>query len=493
MSHHVHRRRFLQASSLAGFGILVKGGQSRAALLAPNDRLNFACIGVGGKGSSDTDHVAELGNIVALCDIDAKRLGTKAELYPDANTYRDFRVLLETLAPRIDAVVVSTPDHTHAAAALMAMRLGKQVYCQKPLAHSVYEARLMRETAAERKVATQMGNQGTSNPGFREGIELIRSGVVGPIREVHVWTNRPFKYWKQAPDIVARPNAKPVPKHVAWDLFLGPAPERPYNPAYHPHNWRGFWDFGTGAMGDMACHTANLTFMALKLGLPTRISAQSAEVNSETYPAWATITYDFPARGDLPPVKLTWYEGAKDGQRNLPSPDLFQGKVPSDSGSLLVGSKGSIFSPSDYGADQSLLPADKFEGKQPVVTDADRKARNKSADKAHKEEWVRAIRENNPKIAWSNFDYSGRLTEAMLLGNVSVRLARRSSTTPRPAVSPTTVTPRGTSSPSSAKATRFERTDRRGRVGSSRPHPPKSPDAAWAAAVSCEVRRDLLK
>jgi len=419
MSRGIGRRRFLQASSLAGFGILVADGLARGQ--GPNDRLNFACIGVGGKGSSDTDHVGELGNVVALCDIDSKRLKAKAEKFPDAKTFRDFRELLDQLGSKIDAVVVSTPDHTHAIAAITAMRLGKHVYCQKPLAHSPYEARLMRQTAAEKKVATQMGNQGTSNPGFREGIELIRSGVVGPIGEVHVWTNRPFKYWKQAPDIVARPaGTPPVPENVAWDLFLGPAPERPYNPVYHPHDWRGWWDFGTGAMGDMACHTANLAFMALKLGLPTRVSAVSGEVNSETYPAWATITYDFPARGNLPPVKLTWYEGAKDGQRNLPTPELFQGKVPSDSGSLLVGADGSIFSPSDYGADQSLLPVDKFNGKQPSVTEAQRKERNRSSDKAHKAEWVRAIKENDPSIAWSNFGYAGRLTEAMLLGNVSV-------------------------------------------------------------------------
>src|SRR3954453_14346732 len=204
MNRRLDRRRFLQATSLAGFGIWASRGRS-SALGAPNDRPSFACIGVGGKGSSDTDHVGELGNVVALCDIDSRRLGTKAEKFPDAKTYSDFRTLLEELAPKIDAVVVSTPDHTHAAAAVMAMRLGKPVYCQKPLAHSPYEARLMRETAAERKVATQMGNQGTSNPGFHEGVALIRSGIIGPIREVHVWTNRPFKYWKQAPDIVARP------------------------------------------------------------------------------------------------------------------------------------------------------------------------------------------------------------------------------------------------------------------------------------------------
>jgi predicted dehydrogenase len=421
MAARLHRRRFLQATSLAGFGILA----SRAKGESANDKVNFACIGVGGKGSSDTDHVGELGNIVALCDIDSERLGKKAEKFPEAKTYSDFRKLLDELGPKIDAVVVSTPDHIHAIAAVTAMRMGKHVYCQKPLAHSPYEARLMRETARQMKVATQMGNQGTSHPGFRSGIELIRSGVIGPIREVHVWTNRPFKYWKQAPDIVSRPESQLVPPNVAWDLFLGPAPERPYNKVYHPHDWRGWWDFGTGAMGDMACHTANLPFMALKLGLPTRISAESGEVNAETYPAWATITYEFPARGDLPPVKLTWYEGARNGERNLPPSSLLGGDNPASSGSLLVGEDGSIYSPSDYGSDQRLLPASKFEGKQPpTLSQEERRERGRKVDDNHKAEWVRAIREGDPKIAWSNFDYSSVLTEAMLLGNVSVRLGK---------------------------------------------------------------------
>jgi predicted dehydrogenase len=421
MSRPIDRRRFLQSSAFAGFGILLPRGLARGQAPSPNDRLRFACIGVGGKGGGDTDQVGGLGDVVALCDIDSKRLGAKASKFPNAKTYADFRKLLEEMAPKIDAVVVSTPDHTHAPAAVMAMRLGKPVYCQKPLAHSPYEARLMRETAAERKVATQMGNQGTANPGFRSGIELIRSGVVGAVREVHVWTNRPFKYWKQAPDIVARPPEMPVPPHVAWDLFLGPAPKRPYNPVYHPHDWRGWWDFGTGSLGDMACHTTNLPFMALKLGLPTRVSAESGEINPETYPAWATITYEFPARDNLPPVKLTWYEGARDGKRHLPSPDLFQGKVPTDSGSLLVGEKGSIFSPSDNGTEQVLIGVSASPEKPKESTEA--KPKNND-DANHKAEWVRAIRDNNPAIALSNFAYSGVLTEAMLLGNVAVRLGK---------------------------------------------------------------------
>ncbi len=427
MSRGWDRRRFLQTSSLAGFGLWTSRGRAFAQGRSPNERLRFACIGVGGKGGGDTDQVAELGDVVALCDIDSQRLGTKAEALPGAKTFRDFRTMLDEMASKVDAVVVSTPDHTHAPAALMAMRLGKHVYCQKPLAHTAYEARLMRETAARMGVATQMGNQGTSDPGFRSGLDLIRSGVVGPIREVHVWTNRPFKYWKQAPDIVARPEeTPPVPDHVAWDLFLGPAPVRPYHPVYHPHDWRGWWDFGTGAMGDMACHTANLSFMALGLGLPTHIAAESAEVNPETYPAWATITYNFPARGDQPPVTLTWYEGAREGQRNLPPSALFDGEEISTSGSLLVGADGSIVSPSDYGATQQLLPSGKFEGRQPAdpVDQAVRRERARRNDSAHKAEWVEAIRAGKPEIARSHFGYSGLLTEAMLLGNVAVRLGK---------------------------------------------------------------------
>ncbi len=319
----------------------------------------------------------------------------------------------------IDAVVVSTPDHTHAPAALMAMRLNKPVYCQKPLTHSPYEARLMRETAARRQLATQMGNQGTSHPGFRRNVEAIRGGLIGPVQEVHVWTNRPFKYWKQAPDLVARPEPMPVPPNVAWELFLGPAPERPYAKVYHPHDWRGWWAFGTGALGDMGCHTANLPFQALRLGLPTRVSAESGPVNDETYPAWATITYEFPARGDLPPVKLTWYEGARDSKRHLPDPGLFGGRTPTDSGSLLVGAKGSLYSPSDYGSDRELIGLD-----DPAAVAKDEgtgEAPKVNPDTLHKAEWVRGIVERNPTLPWSNFGYAGTLTEAMLLGNVAVR------------------------------------------------------------------------
>ena len=417
------RRDFLKATTLAGAGLWVSGSSAFALSRSTNERLKIACIGVGGKGSSDTDQAGHFGDIVALCDIDDERLSAKAEKFVYAKKYNDFRKMLEELEGEIDAVTVSTPDHTHAPAAMMAMRMGKHVYCQKPLTHSVYEARMLREAAAGYKVATQMGNQGTAHDGFRRGVEMIQSGAVGPIREVHVWTNRPLDYWKQAPDVVARPDERPpVPEHVHWDLFLGPAPERPYHPIYHPFSWRGWLDFGTGALGDMACHTANLAFMALKLGYPRRISAESSEVNSETYPAWATITYEFPARGELPPVKLTWYEGARDGERNLPNPELLEGEEPTNSGLLFVGDKGTLFSPSDYGAEQKLLPEKEFVGYEAPSEYLPRISGGESIDYNMKLEWVRAIEGGPP--ATSNFSYSGILTEAMLLGNVAIRAGK---------------------------------------------------------------------
>jgi predicted dehydrogenase len=417
------RRSFLYGASVAGFGVFAGGRRGWAGEVGPNEVLNIACIGVGGKGESDTEQVSRFGRIVAICDIDEQRGEKNFEKFKDASRFHDYRKLFDELASKIDAVVVSTPDHHHAPAAVMAMRLGKHVYCQKPLTHSVWEARLMRETAREKGVCTQMGNQGTAETGFRRGAEVIRAGAIGEVSEVHVWTNRPFKYWKQAPDLVARPKDTPgIPNHVHWYEFLGPAPDRPYHPVYHPHNWRGWWDFGTGSLGDMACHTANLAFTALKLGLPTRVSAQSGEINTETYPAWATMTYEFPQREGLPPVKLTWYEGARNGKRNLPSSDLFPyGYQPSDSGSLFVGSKGKMYSPSDYGAEQILWPEAEYKEFKDPEPSLPRIKGGNDEDENHKKEWVDAIRAGKPSIALSNFEYAATLTEAMLLGNVAVR------------------------------------------------------------------------
>jgi predicted dehydrogenase len=426
MSGHINRRRFLQASAVAGAGFWVAGdvGPIYSAPKAASERLNIACIGIGGKGGSDSSQAGKIGNVVAICDIDEGRLNKKAEEFPKAKKFTDFRKLFDEIKD-LDAVTVSTPDHNHAPAAMMAMRMKKHVYCQKPLTHTVYEARLMRETAKEMGVCTQMGNQGTASNGLRTGVEIIRSGAIGPVREVHVWTNRPI--WPQAPSVTRRPKPAPIPQGVHWDVWLGPAPERPYAPGYHPFAWRGWWDFGTGALGDMACHTANLPFMALMLGSPSTVQAENGAINPETYPGWARIVFQFPARGDMPPVKFVWYEGKNDGQRVLPPKDLLArvlkpGQKLSGSGCMLVGDKGILFSPNDYGGDYRLLPAKDFEGyKAPQQT----LPRNGGGDQGMKQEWARAIASNQPSIAMSNFSYAGLLTETILLGNVAMRAGKK--------------------------------------------------------------------
>lgn len=420
MSRRTNRRQFIQQAGLAGLGFWVAGGLTPTFSRSPNEKLNIAGIGVGGKGQSDITQAGQVGNVVALCDIDDNTLAKMAEKFPNAKKYNDFRKMFDEMGKSIDAVTVSTPDHTHAVAAMMAIKQGKHVYCQKPLTHTVREARELRLAARKYKVCTQMGNQGSASNGLREAVEILQSGAIGPITEAHVWTNRPI--WPQAPKLTKRPDPKPVPPNVHWDEWLGPAPERPYGDGYHPFAWRGFWDFGTGALGDMACHTANMAFRALKLGHPISISAHNGEINPETYPGWATITFQFPARGDMPPVKFVWYEGHRNGQKNLPPADLLHGEKPPGSGSLLVGAKGVFYSPNDYGANTMFLPKKNFEGykkPQPWLP------RNGKGDLGMKEEWVRAIMENKPEIAYSNFDFAGLLTETILLGNVAMRAGKK--------------------------------------------------------------------
>src|SRR5262249_2722839 len=283
----------------AGYWITTTALSAARAADKPNGKLHFAGIGVGGKGSSDIDQCVSLGLVVALCDIDDKTLKGKkdqaepkpkrgekpadnaARPYAEAQTFNDYREMLEKLGDKIDAVTVSTPDHTHAPASIKAIKMGKHVYCQKPLTHTVWEARQMRVLAKQNHVCTQMGNQGTAENGLRRAAELVQAGVLGQVTEVHVWTNRPI--WPQAPQVMARPKGQhTIPSNVHWDLFLGSAPERPYAPGYHPFAWRGWWDFGTGALGDMACHTANLPFMALKLGSATTVHADAGSPNPQT-------------------------------------------------------------------------------------------------------------------------------------------------------------------------------------------------------------------
>jgi predicted dehydrogenase len=435
MTNRFNRRRVLQLGSAGALGYLFTGpAVSIVRTAGANDRLRVAGIGVGGKGSSDIQQASLVMEVAALCDIDEDRLEKRAVTWPAAKKYTDYRKLFDDMMKQIDAVTVSTADHSHTLPSILAMRAGKHVYCQKPLTHTVSEARLMRETAGRYKVCTQMGNQGSALNGLRRAVELVHAGILGPVTEAHVWTNRPFKYWKQAPDITSRPKEAPVPSHVHWDAWVGPAPFRPYavradkKPAYHPHDWRGYWDFGTGALGDMACHTANMAFRALKLDAPIAVAAEGGPINPETYPAWAHITYSFPARGDMPACALHWYEGERDGHRVLPPSDLLarvlrKGETAADSGSLLVGETGVLFSPNDYGAKFRLTPEKAFAEFQTIRPEKGPAGINGNEDTFMKKEWADAIRAGKPELASSNFNYAARLTEAMLLGNIAVRFA----------------------------------------------------------------------
>jgi predicted dehydrogenase len=424
-----NRRQFLKVSALAGVGFWAAGGVEAAQRRpAANDRLNVAIIGAGGQGAGNLRNIDITENIVALCDADDRRAAGSYKQHPRAARYADFRVMLEKQKD-IQAVVVSTPDHTHAVASIMAMRMGKHCYCEKPLTHTVHEARLMREVAAKHKVATQMGNHGTADGTLRRGVEVIRSGALGEVREIHVWTNRPI--W---PQNIPRPkDRQEVPKGLHWDLWLGPSPDRPYHEAYVPFRWRGWWDFGTGALGDMACHTMNLPYMALlKDRPPIAVSADMDPKGNthidETAPMGCTVTYEFPAREKLPACRLLWYE------RRLPERKLFLGQKPDPqrSGFLVIGSRGTMFSEHDYGGTWRLLPVGDFANYQPPKPTLPRAQpgpfRNPDDPKmgrqsAHHAEWLAACK--GGPAAMSNFDYAGPFTEMILLGNVAMRVGKR--------------------------------------------------------------------
>jgi predicted dehydrogenase len=401
-----NRRAFLQQATWSCAGLWIVGSRARGDAKSPNEKLNVGIIGAGGRGGGNLKSVAGAGeNIAALCDVDDRTLGKAAESFPAAKTYNDFRKLLEQ--KDLDAVVVSTPDHTHAVAAAMALRLGKHVYCEKPLTHSIHEARTLARLAAEAKVATQMGNAGHSSEGTRRVVELIRAGAIGPVSEVHSWTNRPI--WPQG---IPRPSDTPeVPAHVHWDLWLGPAPERPYHPAYHPFKWRGWWDFGTGALGDMGCHIFDPPYWALELGYPTSVSAEAPSSNPETAPPSSIVRYEFPARGERPAVALTWYDGG-----NLPPAALFDGDppAPGSSGSIFVGAKGRLLAPPGRGGSK-LLPAGVF---------ADYQAPEPTIPRSpgHHEEWIAACKTGSP--TGTHFDYAAALTETVLLGQLALHSGR---------------------------------------------------------------------
>jgi predicted dehydrogenase len=378
---------------------------------APSDTLNIGCIGVGGRGRDDLRGVS-VENIYALCDVDSRAVAAAAGTHPAAKQYKDFRVMLEEDGDNIDAVTVATPDHTHTVAAMAAMKLGKHVYCEKPLARTIDEVGQLAEGARRYGVATQMGNQGHAADGTRRIREWVEAGAIGTVREVQYWTNRPI--WPQA---LERPlEAMHVPAYLDWDLWLGPAPKRPYHPAYAPFRWRGWWDYGTGALGDIACHSMDAAYWALDLGYPTRIVPESTPLFEETAPAASRIEYDFPARGGRSALKVVW----RDGNFSPPRPEEVgdESRWPIESsGQIWVGDDGKLFA-GIYGENPRLLDA----GRDAEIR-ANPPAERYPRTEGVYAEWIAACKGGQP--AGSNFvDHSGPLTEMVLLGNLAVRTAR---------------------------------------------------------------------
>ncbi len=415
------RRAFVGGATAAGVGFWVAGGvQARPSRMAI-DEISFGCIGIDGKGSSDSADAKANGNVVAVCDIDDANLDKVTDKFEGAERFNDYREMLGKMGDKIDAVTVSTPDHTHAVIALAAMRMGKHCFCQKPLTHSIEEARMMGAVARENELITQMGNQGTAEALLRESAALIRGGAVGRVEEVHVWTNRPV--WPQSIGLhVAEPD---VPDTIHWENWIGPAEMRPYSPEIHPFKWRGFWEFGTGALGDMACHTLNMSYMALDLKFPTSVSAESAEHDRICYPESSKIVFEFPEFNGRPPLKMFWYDG---GERppaelidNIPRNPGGDGNRHFTSAALIVGEDGrKFYSPGDYGADApdqtGLIDPD---GKFTRIKKIENKPEFVESP-GHFVEFANAISGEGP-MPVSNFpDYAGPLSETILLGNLAL-------------------------------------------------------------------------
>jgi len=400
------RRAFLAASAAAAAAGLSR--RARAKSVSPNDKLDVAVIGVAGRGGANLGGVSSQ-NVVALCDVDSRNLARAAKRFGKAETFADFRRMLDKVGRQIDAVVVSTPDHTHAVAAAMAMRMGKHCYCEKPLTHSVHECRTLVELANRNRLVTQMGTQIHAGGNYRRAVEIIQAGLIGPVGEVHVWHTVSYGGRRRPKD------TPPVPEHLSWDLWLGPAPYRPYHPCYLPGAWRGWWDFGTGGLGDFGCHYMDLPFWALKLRHPTTVEAEGPPVHPESTPRWLELRYQFPARGDLPPVKMNWYDG---GHRPAMLAGVLRplGKDAAKKwrcGILFVGSKGMLLA--NYGS-HLLLPTEKFAGVEPPKQTI-------PASIGHHREWIEACKTAGPTTC--NFDYSGTLAEAALLGNVAYRTGEK--------------------------------------------------------------------
>ena len=407
MSRQQSRRSFLRTSAAVAAAWHLNPTESKASS-SPLEKLNIAGIGTGNRAGADIDGCASQ-NIVALADVDSNFLGQAAAKYKPERTYSDFRVMLEKEAENIDAVIVGTPDHTHAPAAAMALRMGKHVYCEKPLTHTVYEARTLAELAAQNRLVTQMGTQIHAGDNYRRVVELVQSGAIGAVREVHVWVGVDY-----SGATITR--NKPTPSTVNWDLWLGPSPQTDYvectikgkPETVHPFHWRWLWNYGTGGLGDFGCHYMDLAHWALKLKHPTSIAAQGPKVLRDATTSGLTVRYEYPARGEMPAVTMTWYDGGKKppllaNYRGADGKPLNQG-----SGQLFIGERGAVIS--NYGSHQ-LLPNEGEQLKRPDPWIPE--------SIGHHKEWIQAIKTGGTTTC--NFDYSGALTEAVLLGVVSYR------------------------------------------------------------------------
>lgn len=402
---------FLKAAATVAAGIqIVPRHVLGQGLTPPSEKLNIAGIGVGGQGGGVLGEMKSE-NIVALCDVDSAKAAGTFNAFPQARRYADYRKMLEDQKD-VEAVMIATPDHMHAPITLAALRSGKHVYVEKPMAHTIEEARVMTRVARETGLVTQMGNNGHAGEGLRLTREWIQAGVIGPVTEVHGWSDRPGNWWKQPalrPDV-----AMPVPSSLDWNLWLGCAPVRPYHQAYHPFAWRGWFDFGTGALGDMAVHNLDPAFYALNLGAPVSAEAQTSGLAPESYPAWQIITFQFSGAGGRPPLKMVWYDGGK----LPPKPkDIGPDFALADNGIIFVGQKGTILC-GGWSGPPRLFPPELKQEFQPPPKTIPRSI-------GHRAEWIKACKDKKPEDAKAGFAYSGPFTEALLVGNLAVRLRKK--------------------------------------------------------------------
>ena len=417
-----NRRDFIRksAAAVAGMYILPSHVVSGLGHKAPSDKLNIVGIGIGGKGHPNLVGM-NTENIIGLCDVDWKYADHCFKEFPKAKRYKDWRRMFDELGKETDGVMVATSDHTHATIAATALTMDKHVYCQKPLTHSIYESRLLTRLAAKHKVATQMGHQANSGDGVRQLCEWVWNGEIGEVKEVHAWTDRPL--WPQGLD---RPKGKvKAPSTLDWDLFIGPAAERPYNPIYTPWNWRGWWDFGTGAFGDMACHVLDPVYQALKLGYPTKIQGSSSLINIESPPQSEKVEFRFPARDNmpklaLPGVSVYWYDGGLLPNRTDLIPDGADLMRDGLGGCLFIGSKDTLLC--DCGGFNPRL----LSGRVPNVPQTLRRIPGATGyhDGYHEQDWVRACKESpaNRVETTGHFAYAGPFNEMVLLGVLAIRL-----------------------------------------------------------------------